>query len=309
MMKTCYIFFFVCFTSVCRAQSGDTYFGVVLTRITTDGKEKDTSRLLCIRNTADDRMSLYTAVGNIISEAIAYHLTASKNGLYLYSRRLSDEQVTDSLRIDFQDEKNIVLINRIDRYVLFPAYYTRFKQEVTAKHSIMALLNLLSDALGDYPISNVLPLLNYKPQSYKQIIKATVVTQRSQADMTDTWICNYYYSKNNKLDSISVKSPDEIRFYKKVFYYASKPISVSTYLNIEDRQVIRKTIHYGNSSRNILKWQEQVTELGKNRETTLSVSLISDDLGQLQKIQPTPAEVIQLLRSNKTYDHYKKHID
>jgi hypothetical protein len=310
MMKAGYIFLFVCFTSVCFAQSSNTYFGVLLTRATTDGKEKDTSRLLYIRNTAGDRMSLYTAVDGVISEAIAYHLIASKNKLNLYSRPLTGKQVTDSLRIDFQDENNIVLVNRIDRYVLFPAYYKWFKQAVNVKHSIMALLNLLADGLGDYPIAEVLPLMTYSPQLDKQIKKATVVTQRSQADMKDTWTCNYYYNKFNKLDSIRAKSPEETRFYKKVRYRSSKRVSVSSYLNIEDRQVTEKNIRYGNSDHNVLKWQEQVDALGKNRETILSVSLNRHDLGQMQKIEPTNAEVLQLLKPKKSNnDHSKKHID
>jgi hypothetical protein len=310
MIKVYYIFFFVCFTCVCYAQANYTYYGVVLTRVTTDGTGKNTSKLLYCRNIADDRLSVYTVAGGIMSEATAYHLSALKNGIYLYSRPLPGEQVSDSLRIDFQDEKNTVLINKTDRYVLFPTYYARFKQDVNVKHSIMALLNLLADAIGDYPIADVLPLLNYAPQLDKQIKKAKVVTQRSQADMKDTWTCNYYYNKYNRLDSVSAKSPEEIRFYKKVRYRLSKPASVSTYLNIEDRQVTEKTIRYDNSNHNVLKWVEQIDELGKNRETTLSVTLTRHDLGQMQKIEPTNAEVFQLLKPKKTNNDYtKKHID
>ena len=310
MIKACYIFLFVCFTCVCRAQTNYNCYGVVLTRININGTAKDTSKLLYCRNIADDRLSVYTVAMGVVSEATAYHLTASKYGLYLYSRSLPGEQTTDSLRIDFQDGKNTVLINTTDRYVLFPTHYARFKQDVNGKHSIMALLSLLADALGDYPIANALPLLNYTPQLNQQIKKATVVTQRSQADMKDTWTCKYYYNKYNKLDSVSVKSPEETRFYKKVRYRSSKPASVSTYLNIEDRQVTEKTIRYGNSSYNVLKWQEQVDELGKNRETTLSVTLTRHDLGQMKKIEPTNAEVLQLLQPQKTNNDYtKKHID
>ncbi|MGZ3873690.1 MAG: hypothetical protein ACXVJD_12280 [Mucilaginibacter sp.] len=310
MIKACYIFLFVCFTCVCRAQTTDTCYGIVLTRITTNGKEKDTSRVLYCRNTAGDRLSVYTIAEGVVSEAIAFQLTASKNGLYLYSRLLPDKQPTDSLRIEFQDVKNTVMVNRNDRYVLFPTYYNRFKQQVKARHSIAVLLNLLADGLGDYPITSALPLLHYKPQSDKQIRKATVITQRSQADMRDTWTCSYYYGKNNKLDSVHAKSTDETRFYKKVRYHASKPVSVSTYLNIEDRQVTYKTTRYDDSNRNLLKWQEQVDELGKNRETTLSVALTRHDLGQMQKIEPTNAEVLQLLKPKKTNNDYsKKHID
>jgi hypothetical protein len=310
MIKACYIFFFVCFAGVCRAQMDDNYYGVVLNRVIIDGAEKGTSKLLYCRNIADDRLSVYTVAMGVVSEATAYHLSASKNGMYLYSRPLPGKQVSDSLRIDFQDKKNTVLINKYDRYVLFPAYYSRFKQEVKEKHSIMALLNLLADGLGDYPIANVLPLLNYAPQLDKQIERATVVTQRSQADMKDTWTCNYYYNKYNKLDSVSARSREETRFNKKVRYRSSKPASVSTYLNIEDRHVTEKTIRYDHSNHNVLKWQEQVEEMGKNRETTLSVALTRHDLGQMQKIEPTNAEVLQLFKPKKTNnDHSKKHID
>lgn len=309
MIKTCYIFFFICFACVCRAQTNDTCHGVVLTKVTTNGKEKDTTRLLYCRKMADDSISVYTIVEGAVSEGIVYHLTSSKNNLYLYSRHVFGEQVTDSLRINFQDEKNTVLINGIDRYVLFPAYYNRFKQQVNIKHSITGLLNLLSDGIGDYPIATLLPLLNYKPQVVKQVKNATVVTQRSQADMKDTWTCNYYYNKYNRLDSIRAKSPDEIRFYKKVRYQASKPVSINTYLNIEDRQVTYTTIRYDNNKPNRLKWQEQVDELGKNRETSLSVILIAHNLGRLRKIELTPAEVIQILKPQNTHDQSKKHID
>jgi hypothetical protein len=203
-----------------------------------------------------------------------------------------------------QDGKNTVLINKTDRYVLFPTYYARFKQEVNIKHSITALLNLLADALGDYPITNALPLLSYTPQLDKQIRRATVITQRSQADIKDTWTCKYYYNKYNKLDSVSAKSPEETRFYKKVHYRSSKPVSINTYLNIEDRQVTEKTIHYGNSNHNVLKWQEQEDELGKNRENTVSVALTRHDLGQMRKLELSNAGVLQLLKPKKTKNDY-----
>jgi hypothetical protein len=310
MAKFCYLLLFICFSCVCFAQRPDAYYGKILTMITANGTEADTSQLLYCRNNANDRLSVYTVRNGLVSDATAYQLTKAKNGLYLYTRSLRPgQQIKDSLHVGFNDIAHVVVINTTDRYLLFPQSYALFKQQVKAKHSIMALLNLLSDAVGDYPISDMLPLLNYTPQLNKQVIQAKIVTQRSQADMKDTWTCNYYYNKDHQLDSVSAANSEEIRYRKKVNYSRLHVKSINTYLNVEDRQVTDRTIRYDNSNLNTIKCQERVNELGKNRETTLLVSLKSRDIRMMRKIEPSTAEVIELLKPTKNHGYNKKYIN
>jgi hypothetical protein len=297
MLKYYFILFLTSLSCVCLAQTNDVCYGNLLTRIIREGKVANTSQLLYCRNTRGDSLSVYLVAEGVVSEASIFYFTEIPDGLYLYNiSMLSSQQMNDSLRIDFQDVTHTVAINRKDSYVLFPGYYKELKQDVKVKHSVMAILNLLSDNLGDYPISITLPLLSYTPQFDKQIQKAKVLTIRSQSDLTDTWTCNYLYNNDNLLDSVSEVSTEEIRFHKKIRYINSKPASISTYLNIEDRQVTERKIDYKNH-RNTLIWQEQVDESGKNRQTILSVSLTWRDLGQLQKMKLTTTEVFQLLKS------------
>lgn len=310
MIKTCCLLCFICFTLICRAQANHSYYGVVLTQISNNHTGVDTSRLLYCRNIADDRLSVYVVRGGVVAEATAYQLGQAKNGLFCYSKSLlPGEETNDTLGIAFQDKTHTVVINSTDRYILFPAYYARFKREVKVRHSIMALLNLLSDAIGDYPIANVLPLLSFTPVLDQQIYKARVVTQRSQADMKDTWTCNYYYTRRHQLDVVSASSADEVRFHKKVHYSGSNATSVSTFLNIESRQTTNRSVIYNKANRSFLKWKEQVYETGKNRETFTSVNITRHDLGMLQKIEPTIAEVLKMLTPAKTHEYSKKHIN
>ena len=310
MIKTCCLLYLVCISLMSFAQKSDAYYGIVLTQIDRGDKEADTTRFLYCRNIADDRLSAYTIRNGVVAEATAYHLVRSKNGLMLFSTPFPDgHQAKDSIRIIFRDKTHTVVINQTDRYILFPAYYTRFKQEVKVKHSVMALLILLSDALGDYSITAALPLVNFKPALEKHIQQARIVTQRSQADMKDNWNCKYFYNKRNQLDSVNARSSEEVRFSKKIHYHFNKAFMISTCLNIEDRQVTDRTISYGNLDLSPVKWQQTYEEPGKNRETRSSATLTWHDLGMLRKLEPSNQEVLKMLKPIKTHDYTKEHID
>jgi len=291
MIKTCCLLCLL-FLSLCSfAQKSDSCYGVLITKT-----DPDTTRILYVRNTAGNRLTVYTVRDGIVAEATAYHL----DGAFLYSDPLvAGQQMKDSLSIAFQDKDHAVIINRRDRYILFSAYYTRFKQEVQIKHSIMALLNLLSDAIGDYPMTNALPLMTYAPQLQQQISRATIVTQRSQADIRDTWTCTYSYNEHHRLIRISAASSEETRFRKKVNYNGAFARSIITYRNIESRQTTNRTIHYDKNNHSTIKYQDHYEETGKNRETLTAVTLSWHDLGILRKMEPSLADVIELLKPTK----------
>jgi len=300
MIRTCCLLSLICSASIYFAQAKDACYGEVITKIDNTDEGSDTSRLLYCRNTVGNRLSVYAVRDGVISEAVSYRLTETSSGLFCERRSLiSSGQMKESLRIDFEDKLSTVVINKTDRYTLFPAYYLTFKQEVKARHSIMAMLNLLSDAIGDYPIADVLPLLNYTPKLTKKISQARIVTQRSQADIKDTWTCQYYYNKHNWLDSVRAFSPEEIRFSKKIHYSRSNVSSIITYLNIESRQTTKRSITYDMTNGSTLQWQEQVFETGKNQETLSSVTLIKNDLGMLRKMEPSKIEVLELIKAAK----------
>ena len=160
----------------------------------------------------------------------------------------------------------------------------------------MALLNLLSDGLGDYPILATLPLVNYRPVLAKQIKQAIIKTQRSQADMRDTWTCQYFYNRSKKLDSIVAKSAEKIRFTKKVNYLRDRSFRVNTYLNIESRQTTDRSTLYDHNDRAPVNWRESYFETGKNRETSSNITLTWNDLGMLRNQEPTYAEIIKILK-------------
>jgi len=176
----------------------------------------------------------------------------------------------DTLRLDFNDANFILGVNE-DRYQLYATYYHQLKEEVMVRHSVIAILKLLEDGIGDYPIEEALPLILFTPQITKQIQSATIITQRTQADMKDIWHCNYHYNGNGKLDSVSAASDEETRFSKKIVFKKGKISSIKTFRNIEDRQVSSRTISYADPS--TLRWKEVVEETGKNRETELNVKL------------------------------------
>jgi hypothetical protein len=310
MIKTFYLIFLVCFCASCFAQTSDAYYGVTLTQISTDDTELDTARLLYIQNGAGDRLSVYTIRNGLVFEANAYQLSARSKGLFLYRNPLISGQLTkDSLSLVFQDKAHTVLINGTDRYILFPASYTRFKQEVQVRHSIKTVLNLLSDAIGDYPIADALPLLCYTPSLGRQIYQASIVTQRSQADIKDHWSCHFYYNAKHQLDSVIASSPEETRFHKKVRYSGADVTSIRTYRTGESRQTTDWTITYNKKNNSLLRLNESVYETGKDLETVSLVTLTRHDLGMRHKMELSTAEVLKLLKSTPTHEYTKKHID
>jgi hypothetical protein len=286
MIRTCYsLLLLICLISQSLAQNKDTYYGMVITKVINDGSSRDTSRLLYCRTKSGSLLSVYAVEGGRVSAGMAYSISAVKDAYYFYARTTRSGDVsTDSLRINFKDGEHTVLINQHDSYILYPGYYKNFKKEITSNHSVIALLGLLGDAIGDYPIEDALPLIKYTPQVNQYIKHATVLTQRSQADMADTWACTYRYNKKGKLAAVSVADGKLIRFSKKVIYNGTRAAAIQIYLNIEDRQVTDKTVSYSSSNRNLIEWQEHVLETGKNRESDISGRFTSHDLGKLRNI-------------------------
>jgi hypothetical protein len=310
MIKTCYsLLLLICLTSVSVAQTKDTYYGMVITKVTNDGSSRDTTKLLYCRTISGSLLSVYTIEGERVSAGTAYSIGAAKNGFYFYTRtKRAGELTVDSLQINFKDAEHAVLINQHDRYILYPGYYNIFKQEITSKHSVMALLNLLGDAIGDYPIADALPLIAYTPQVDQYVKRAAIVTQRSQANMADTWNCTYRYSKKGKLITVSAADGELIRFSKKITYRGNAAAAMLCYLNIEDRQVTDKTVRYYSNNRNLIKWQEHVLETGKNRESDISTSFTWHDLGMFRNINLSEAEILNLFKPTSN-GYTKKHID
>jgi hypothetical protein len=310
LRKFCCLVCFVCFTSICICQIKESSYGVVITKIQQESTGCDTSRYLYIRNNGGDRLTVYTIAGGVVSEGTAYRLGAAGNSLWLYSHPLlTDEIKEDSMRVDLQDKTHTVSINKQDHYQLYPDPYAHFKKAASDKHSIMALLNLLSDGLGDYPISAALAFINYRPVIAKQIQQASIKTQRSQADMIDTWTCQYFYNRSQKLDTIVARSAEDIRYTKKVHYLKGGFIRIVTYLNIESRQTTNRSVVYGLNERAPLKWRDLYLETGKNRETQSSCMLTWHDLGMLRQQEPTKAEILELLKPATLQEYTKKHID
>jgi hypothetical protein len=302
MKKTCYsILLLICLISQSLAQPKDTYYSMLITKVIPEGSSQDTTRMLYCRTKSGSLLS--------VSASTAYRIGAVKDAYYFYARTTRSGDVsTDSLRINFKDAEHTVLINQHDSYILYPGYYKNFKKEITSNHSVIALLGLLGDAIGDYPIEDALPLMGYTPQVNQYIKHATVLTQRSQADMADTWACTYRYNKKGKLAAVSAADGKLIRFSKKITYDGTRAAAIQSYLNIEDRQVTDKTVSYSRSNRNLIKSQEHVLETGKNRESDITTSFIWNDLGMFRNIDLSEAEILNLFKP--THNEYtKKHMD
>ncbi|UOE50832.1 hypothetical protein MTO98_07050 [Mucilaginibacter sp. SMC90] len=234
--------------------------------ITSTGYQ-DTSRTLYVSKGVN-QLSAYTVENNKATEAASYRLSKSSNDFALYCK---SDQSSDTLKLAFQDQAHAVIVNSTDRYVLFPAFYKRFKHP-----SILDILDLLSDGVKEYPINGALLFQAFSPQTGRHIQKATVVTQRSQADLQDTWICKYFYNKTNQLDSVSAADREEVRYYKKIHYKGAAIQSEKTYLNIESRQVNHRTIVFKYPF--VIKMHENVLEIGKNRETISNVTITKSTL-------------------------------
>ncbi|MFD1256931.1 hypothetical protein ACFQ3S_08995 [Mucilaginibacter terrae] len=139
-------------------------------------------------------------------------------------------------------------------------------------------------------------MVNYRPVVTKQINQAIIKTQRSQADMSDTWTCHYFYNRSQRLDRVVARSAEEIRFTKKVRYQKGGSVRINTFLDIESRQTTDRSILYDHNERAAVKWRESYLETGKNRETSSSITLTWHDLGMLRNQEPTNAEIIKMLK-------------
>jgi hypothetical protein len=302
-LKCIFLLILVGITCPVVAQPGNAFYGKLLTRISIIGKSADTTRQIFCRNIADDKLSVFTIFDGVVSSATAYRLSGSNNELYLYSRSI-DQQTTDSLKIDFIDSVYTVIINKHDRYVLYPNVYALLKNDVHKKHKITAIMRLLNDALGDYPIADALPLFAFQPDFSKQIRHATIVTKRSQSDLTDTWSCTYKYNRHALLYQIIAEAGKDIRYTKNVHYSTPNVTQVHTYLNRESRQIVNQSISYFPSKQTRINWQDDIYEPGKDRETKTSVTQIAEDLNQLQSMEPSFAEILSLLKWH--VHNYKK---
>jgi hypothetical protein len=280
------------------------YHAVLLTKVTNSksavGKERDISRILYVTNQAADSLNVYTISEGSVFTAIGYSIVNIKGGIYLIAKPLfSNQEKPDSVKITFNDRDQSVMVNNTDRYQLYPAYYTSLKKQALAKHPVTAILSLLVDNIGEYPIEDALPLLLFQAeqQTTKHILQAKVVTKRSQADdVTDTWNCTYQYNKEGKLTLVKAASGGETYFSKKVTYAGSSASLIKWYKNIEDRQITNRSIRYQSNKKQILHWTDSVTETGKNLETTLISTLTRKDISKVNKMNASQAEILSLIK-------------
>jgi hypothetical protein len=303
MRKLLSLLALVFFAGCCFAQqsantkSRASYSGTLLTEIYKNGF-RNTRRMLYVSNREGDSLAVYTATGAIIDEGMFYHLAVANDAVSLIAKPVDENEPADSLTIRFDDAVHGVLVNK-DSYKLYPAYFREFKQAVLVKHSVMAVLGLLQDKLGDYPIQNVLPLLLFSPKmgTAKGIQQARVVTVRSQSDeVRDTWDCVYHYNKKGKLIAV-IASADHLVYFSKNIRYSGTSISTIKYdRNIEDRQVTDGLITYTPGNAAVLKCQEEVLETGKTRETSLKFTLGKKALGPVKSMVMSRTEVLGLIK-------------
>jgi len=303
MRKLLSLLALVFFTECCFAQesvntkSPDSYSGTLLTEVYKNGF-RNTRRMLYVSNRAGDSLTVYTTTGAVIDEGIVYHLSVANDAVSLIAKPVDEDEPADSLTIRFDDATHGILINK-DSYILYPAYFSKFKQAVLVKHSLMAVFGLLQDKLGDYPSQNVLPLLLFSPKigTAKGIQQARVVTSRSQSDeVTDTWDCVYHYNKNGKLSTVNASADRVVYFTKSINYRGASASTIKYYRNIEDRQITDGLITYTRGTAATLKCQEEVLETGKNRETSLQFTLRKKALGPVKSLVMSRTEVLGLLK-------------
>ena len=156
---------------------------------------------------------------------------------------------------------------------------------------------MFNDAIGDYPIADALPLFIMKPHVSKQIRRAYITTKRSQADMTDNWVCTYIYNHIGRLKEVSVNAGNDLRYTKKVRYIGQKATDVVTYLNLESRHIVEQKVSYLTGKPHVIKWQDNSYEPGKDRTTKTSVTLMQKDFGKLPSIDLSFKEVLDLLKA------------
>ena len=291
------------FTECCFAQQGvntkfaASYSATLLTEVYKNGF-RNTRRMLYVSNRAGDSLAVYTITGAVLDEGIVYHLAVANDAVSLIARAVNENVAADSLTIRFDDTTHGVFINK-DSYILYPAYFSEFKQAVLVKHSVMAVFGLLQDKLGDYPIQNVLPLLLFSPKmgTAKGIQQARVVTARSQSDeVTDTWDCVYHYNKNGKLSNVNASADQVVYFTKSIRYSGTSVSTIKYYRNIESRQVTDGLITYIPGNAAVLKCREEVLQTGKNRETSLQFTLSKKALGPVKSMVMSRTEVLRLIK-------------
>lgn len=267
-----------------------------------NANERSISKILYTTTPSGDEYFTYSIADGSVSEATSYKLADTKNGLFFISKRLfSNQGETDILHIAFDDRKYMVLLGKTDQYILFPANYSTFKQQVKQKHQILSLLKLLEDNIGNYPIESMLPLIMVSKQDRfgKQIQQAKITTPRSQSDeITDTWTCIYNYNKAGKIISVKASSGQEVRFDKTVSYHAGI-VTVKVHQNIEDRQITDRTMNFDPQKTESLKFTDQVSETGKNVQTGLVTTLMKKDIQGVKKANMSQAEVLNLVKQIK----------
>ena len=248
MKKLLCSFSFLILILSCQAQQRRT----LLTKITSD---RDTSQLLYTITAAGDSL--------VIDRNIVFMVKPAPKGVYFICE-------ADTLYLTFQDQEKTIRIGK-DIYRLYPDFYLQFKKAVLTNHSVIAVLKLLEDNIADYPIEQALMLTLFAPQTRKAIRSARISTQRSKSELIDVWNCVYSYDKNGLLQSVTAASTEETRFQKKMSYLNQKLTKMQLYRSIESRQITdRKIIYLSNS---LIKWQQNVLETGKNRESEQSVTL------------------------------------
>lgn len=264
--------------------------------------ERSVSKILYTSTSSGDEYFAYSIADGSVSEAISYKMVNTKNGVFFIAKRLfSNQDETDSLQITFDDRKHMVLVGKTDQYVLFPANYSTFKQQVNHQHQVLSLLKLLEDNIGNYPIENLLPLIMVsKPDKLsKQIQQAKIITPRSQSDeITDTWTCIYNYNQAGKIVSVKASSGQEVRFYKTVTYNTGG-IAIKVHQNIEDRQITDRKMTFNPQQTGVIKWTDQVLETGKNVQTDLVTTLMRRDIQAVKKADMSQAEVLKLVKQMK----------
>lgn len=281
---------------------GGPYTATLITKATNsksaEGSERTTIRIVYTCNRTGDSVNVYPVDQGAVSAPKGYSI-GTNGGFYLISRPIYSTDAADSIRIGFSEADHTILINKTDRYQLYTAYYTWFKQQVQTKHSVMAVLRLLEDNIGEYPIADALPLLLYVPQGGidKHIMQGKVITKRSQSDeVTDTWNCTYRYNKAGKLDMVKAASGNETRFSKKIMYKGANVASINLYKNIESRHVTDGIITYNAGKKQVIKYTQDTEQTGKNLETTLVTTFTKRDLANVKKLNISQAEVLSLVK-------------
>lgn len=265
--------------------------GILVTQIIAAGQEEsDTNQLLYVSNHVGDSLALYSISAGVVQSSLI-HVKPFTGGVCLVIGQ------SDSLTIRFSDSEKEVRVNK-DTYKLYPHYYQQFKQAVLTNHSVIATLRLLEDQIGDYPIENLLPLLQFAtPANETMIRNAKIETRRSQADdVKDTWYCTYQYDKSSKLRSVIAAAGKVIRFKKIISYNGNEASAIKLYRNIEERQILNRTIAYASNNKLLVKWQDVVLETGKNRQTILNTTLQKKITGSVKHVIMQPAEVLGYIK-------------